>query len=137
MIGKARSKEESCICMTGLLSKNGDTWRRPMYQLLADDIGYINTGKIQADSLPVIFKKLENTKGIIIDIRNYPNEFMPYAMGRYLKRDSTPFVKYTGPAYNYPGAFKVIGTLKNGADHNDSIATFKGLVVILVNEQTQ
>ena len=108
-----------------------------MYQLLADDIGYINTGKIQADSLPVIFKKLENTKGIIIDIRNYPNEFMPYAMGKYLKRDSTPFVKYTGPAYNYLGAFKVIGTLKNGADHNDSIATFKGLVVILVNEQTQ
>ena len=117
--------------------QNGDTWRRPMYQLLADDIGYVNIGKIQTDSLPVIFKKFENTKGIIIDIRNYPNEFMPYAMGRYLKPDSTPFVKYTGPAYNYPGAFKVIGTLKNGAGDKDSITSYKGLVVILVNEQTQ
>jgi carboxyl-terminal processing protease len=31
----------------------------------------------------------------------------------------------------------VIGTLKNGAGNNDSIKTYKGLVVILVNEQTQ
>jgi len=117
--------------------QNGDTWRRPMYQLLADDIGYINIGKIQTDSLPPIFKKFENTKGIIIDIRNYPNEFMPYAMGRYLKPDSTPFSKYTAPVYNYPGAFRLVGTTKNGAGSKDSIPIYKGVVLILVNEQTQ
>mgnify|MGYP003694000455 CR=1 FL=1 len=58
-------------------------------------------------------------------------------MGRYLKPDSTPFVKYTGPVYNHPGAFKVIGTLKMELVTRISIATYKGLVVILVNEQTQ
>ena len=118
--------------------QNGDTWRRPMYQLLADDdIGYINIGKIQTDSLGVIFKKFENTRGIIIDIRNYPNEFMPFEMGKYLKPKPTPFDKYTGPAYNYPGAFRVIGTIENGADNNDTVKVYKGLVIILVNEQTQ
>jgi C-terminal processing protease CtpA/Prc len=117
--------------------KNGDTWRMPMYQLLSDDIGYINIGKIQTDSLPVIFKKFMNTKGIIIDIRNYPNEFMPYAMGKYLKPAYTPFVRYTGPDFNYPGAFKYIGYIKNGASDADSIKTYKGLIVILINEQTQ
>jgi C-terminal processing protease CtpA/Prc len=117
--------------------QNGETWRRPMYQLLADDVGYINIGKIKTDSLPLIFKKFENTKGIIIDIRNYPNEFMPYAMGRYLKPDSTPFSKYTAPVYNYPGAFRVVGITKNGAGSKDSISTYKGVVLILVNEQTQ
>ena len=117
--------------------RNGDTWRLPMYQLLTDDVGYINIGKIKKDSLPVIFKEFVNTKGIIIDIRNYPNEFMPYEMGRYLKPSSTPFVRYTGPDFNNPGAFKYIGFIKNGADDNDSIKTYKGLVIILVNEQTQ
>ena len=117
--------------------QNGDSWRMPMYQLLPDEVGYVNIGKIQKDSLPVIFKKFLNTKGIIIDIRNYPNEFMPYAMGKYLKQACTPFVKYTGPDFKNPGAFKIVGYLKNGACDSDSIKTYRGLVVILINEQTQ
>ena len=117
--------------------RNGDTWRRPMYELLQDDIGYINIGKIKADSLPVIFKTFRNTKGIVIDIRNYPNEFMPYDMGKYLKPAYTPFVRYTGPDYNNPGAFKYIGYIKNGAKETDSVEMYKGLVIILINEQTQ
>jgi C-terminal processing protease CtpA/Prc len=117
--------------------QNGDTWRRPMYELLSDAIGYINIGKIKADSLPVLFKKFRHTKGIIIDIRNYPNEFMPYAMGKYLKPAPTPFTRYTGPDYKNPGGFKLIGYIKNGANETDSIETYKGLIIILVNEQTQ
>ncbi|MBC7873861.1 MAG: hypothetical protein H7Y01_07695 [Ferruginibacter sp.] len=50
--------------------QNGDNWRMPMYKLLSPDIGYISLGKIKADSLPVIFKSFENTKSIVIDIRN-------------------------------------------------------------------
>ena len=108
-----------------------------MYELLSDDIGYINIGKIKADSLAVIFKTFENTKGIVIDIRNYPNEFMPYAMGKYLKPTSTPFVRYTGPDYSNPGAFKYIGYIKNGKTDTDNVKLYQGLIVILVNEQTQ
>lgn len=117
--------------------RNGDSWRMPMYQLLSDDIGYINIGKIRQDSLPLIFEKFSNTKGIIIDIRNYPREFMPYAMGRYLKSSYTPFVRYTGPDFKNPGAFKYIGYISNGPGEGDSIKTYKGLIVILINEQTQ
>ncbi len=117
--------------------QNGDTWRMPMYQLLSDDIGYINIGKIKTDSLPVIFDKLRQTKGIIIDIRNYPNEFMPYAMGKYLKPTSTPFQRYTRPDYNNPGNFSLVGYINNGATKEDSVEIYKGLVIILINEQTQ
>lgn len=117
--------------------QNGDTWRKPMYELLSDDIGYINIGKIKSDSLPVIFKKFMNTKGIIIDIRNYPNQFMPYDMGKYLKPVHTPFQRYTGPDYKRPGGFRLIGYIKNGATEKDSIKTYSGQVIILVNEQTQ
>lgn len=117
--------------------RNGDSWRMPMYQFLSEDIGYINLGKIQKDSVPVIFKKFRNTKGIIIDIRNYPNQFMPYVMGRHLKPSYTPFVKYTGPDFKNPGAFKIMGFIKNGAGEGDSVEIYKGLVIILVNEHTQ
>jgi hypothetical protein len=117
--------------------QNGDSWRKPMYELLSDDIGYINIGKIKADSLAVIFEKFSNTKGIIIDIRNYPNEFMPYAMGKYLKPSYTPFVHYTGPDFNNPGAFKWIGYINNGPVDSDMVKMYKGMVIILVNEQTQ
>jgi C-terminal processing protease CtpA/Prc len=117
--------------------QNGDTWRNPMYQLLSDDIGYINIGKIKTDSLPVIFKEFRNTKGIVIDIRNYPNEFMPNEMGKYLKPTSTPFQRYTGPDYLNPGGFRLIGYIKNGATDSDRVEIYKGLVIILVNEQTQ
>jgi Peptidase family S41 len=117
--------------------RNGDSWRMPMYQLLSKDIGYINIGKIQKDSLPVIFKKFKNMKGIVIDIRNYPTEFMPQALGKYLKPNYTPFVRYTGPDFSNPGAFKYIGYIKNGASDTDQIETYKGMVIILINEQTQ
>lgn len=117
--------------------QNGDSWRRPMYELLADDIGYINIGKMKADSLPVIFKQFKDTKGIVIDIRNYPIEFMPYAMGKYLKPACTPFVKYTGPDYRNPGGFRLIDYIKNGPNEKDSVEMYKGLVTILINEQTQ
>ena len=117
--------------------QNGDSWRRPMYQLLPGDIGYINIGKMKADSLPVIFKQFRNTKGIIIDIRNYPREFMPYAMGKYLKPNHTPFVKYTAPDYRNPGGFRLVDYIKNGPTEKDSVEMYKGMVVILINEQTQ
>ena len=117
--------------------QNGDNWRMPMYKLLSPDIGYISVGKIKADSLPVIFKTFENTKGIVIDIRNYPKEFMPFAMGAYLKTSSTPFVKFTVGNINNPGLFSFTAPLKNGPDEKNNRNTYKGPLVILVNEQSQ
>jgi C-terminal processing protease CtpA/Prc len=58
-------------------------------------------------------------------------------MGKYLKPVSTPFVKYTGPDYRNPGAFKLIGYINNGATDKDSVKIYKGSVIILINEQTQ
>ncbi len=117
--------------------RNGDNWRMPMYKLLSPDIGYISLGKIEADSLPIIFKAFKNTKGIVIDIRNYPKEFMPFAMGAYLKTSSTPFVKITAGNINNPGLFGFTVPLKNGPAEKNNKKTYKGSVVILINEQSQ
>jgi hypothetical protein len=105
--------------------QNGDNWKMPMYKLLSPDIGYISLGKIRTDSLPQIFKTFENTKGIVIDIRNYPSQFMPFAMGEYLKSSSSPFVKFTHGSINDPGLFTYTTTTSNGPQGKSKVKTDK------------
>jgi len=106
----------------------------PMYQKIGEDIGYINLGKIKTDSLPAIFRQLQNTKGLVIDIRSYPSEFMPFALGKYLKPAPSAFVKFTAPDLDLPGRFIMGEPVVNGENNPGS---YKGKIVILVNAQTQ
>jgi hypothetical protein len=117
--------------------RNGDNWRMPMYKLLSPDIGYISLGKIEADSLETIFKTFSNTKGIVIDIRNYPNQFMPFAMAPYIKTSSTPFVKFTRGDIKNPGLFNFSAPMNNGPQEDNTVSSYKGSIIILVNEQSQ
>jgi C-terminal processing protease CtpA/Prc len=106
----------------------------PMYKKLAEDIGYININKIRADSLPVIMKQFENTKGLVIDLRAYPSEFMPFALGSYLKPATSIFVRSTVVDFDLPGRFIKRRSGENGETNPDY---YKGKIVILVNENSQ
>lgn len=105
----------------------------PMYEKMSGDIGYINLGKIKAASLPAIFKAFEETKGLVIDIRNYPSEFMPFALGAYLKPQPSEFVKFTKIDLDLPGRFVMLPALSNGGSNSN---TYKNKIVILVNESS-
>jgi len=106
----------------------------PTYKLLNDSVGYITLATIKASELKTIFKTFENTKGIVIDIRNYPSEFMPFEMAKYIKSESSPFVKFTNGNIDNPGLFTFKYTLSNGSKNKDY---YKGRIVILVDERTQ
>lgn len=107
----------------------------PTYKLLNDSIGYITLATIKAADLKTIFKTFENTRGIVIDIRNYPSEFMPFAMGQYIKPAASPFVKFTIGDVNNPGMFSFLKfPISNGSKNKDY---YKGKIVILVDERTQ
>jgi hypothetical protein len=103
----------------------------PMYKKIGDDIGYINLEKIRGGSLPEIFKQFENTSGLVIDIRNYPLEFMPFALGRYLKPKPSHFVRFSYADLELPGRFTLGEPLINGENNRNY---YKGKIVILVNE---
>ncbi|MES2328306.1 MAG: S41 family peptidase [Bacteroidota bacterium] len=103
----------------------------PMYQKMGDDIGYINLEKIKAASLPEIFKAFENTRGLVIDVRNYPSEFMPFALGKYLKPQPSPFARFTSTDLQLPGRFTMTEPIQNGEKNTDC---YKGKIVILINE---
>ena len=104
------------------------------YRLLSDDIGYIDLGNIKSNLIPEMFKKFQHRKGIVIDIRNYPSEFVVFSLSNYLLPTAAPFVKFTVPNTNHPGVFSWGVTLNVGYENKDS---YKGKVVILVNEITQ
>jgi C-terminal processing protease CtpA/Prc len=105
----------------------------PMYKFLNDSVGYITLANIQKSALKTIFETFKNTKGIVIDIRNYPADFVPFDLAYFLKPASSPFVKFSFGSISNPGLFTYTKPLTNGSQNSDY---YKGKIVILVDEKT-
>lgn len=104
------------------------------FKLINKDIAYINNGSLKREYLPKIWKEIENTKGLIIDIRNYPSDFHIYDLSNYLMPQSTPFVKFTNGSIESPGLFTYTQSLNAGKKNK---SYYKGKVIILINEISQ
>ena len=112
-------------------------WYKPSekksFKLLDNNIGYITLESIKSQDVQDIKKEFINTKGIIIDIRNYPSAFVPFSLGSYFVSSSTPFVKFTEGSVDRPGEFTFSKSLKIPGKRK----TYQGKLVVLVNELTQ
>ena len=104
------------------------------FKIIDKDIAYLYPGTFKNAYLANITNPLKNTKGLIIDMRCYPKEFMVFTFGKYLMPKSTPFVKFSIGSITTPGLFE-IGDPINVGEENQGFYT--GKVVILVNETTQ
>lgn len=103
------------------------------FKMLDDNIGYITLENIKAEDIEPIKNTFLNAKGIIIDIRNYPATFVPFLLGNFFVSHKTPFVKFTRGNLQNPGEFVLGESLTiPGAGK-----TFKGKLVVLVNEDSQ
>ena len=114
--------------------KDPDFEKAEAFRLINENIGYVFPGKYKNAKLREIIKLFANTKGIIIDMRCYPSDFMPFTFGNYIKSSSTPFVKFSIGNPAYPGAFKFSNAINNGEMNHDN---YKGKVVIIVNSTSQ
>lgn len=129
------------------------------FKMLDRNIGYITLANINMRDLNEMGKLFKDTKGIIIDIRNYPSAFIPIALGSYFVSERTDFVKFTKGNPNNPGEF----TFRRGDDIKSDYKTpkigyqqgnsryfgntqpnyymldsnYKGKLVVLVNEKSQ
>lgn len=104
------------------------------FKLINANIAYINNGTVKKDYLPKIWNEVETTKGLIIDIRNYPSDFVIYTLSNYLMPKRTPFVKFTNGSIETPGLFVYGKRLDSGMKKKNY---YKGKVVLLINELTQ
>ncbi|MEO7445053.1 MAG: S41 family peptidase [Ferruginibacter sp.] len=105
------------------------------FKILEMDIAYINNGSLKKTYLPEIWKSLENKKGLIIDDRNYPSDFVIYNLSNYLLPDKMPFVKFSTGNIQTPGFFQYRKNTTAGSNNHKN--NFQGKVVIMVNEETQ
>ena len=86
---------------------------------------------VQASSASNYIDRAKSTKGLVIDIRNYPSDFVVFALGSLLVDRPTPFARFTAADLDNPGAFHWGPeplTLSPQAPH------YPGKVVILVDE---
>jgi C-terminal processing protease CtpA/Prc len=133
---KSLTKTLKRVLLTELSTKIDWQWRvgEKGHRLINDDIGYINLGNIKDVDLEKMMQTFAKTKGIIIDIRNYPNAFMVFKLGKHLYPKPHGFAKFTMPVLNQPGLFGWSKVFKTGEINPNA---YKGDVVILVNEISQ
>ena len=104
------------------------------FKFIQPDIAYLYPGSIKNKYLPLIMSKVQNSKGLIIDLRCYPSEFIVFTLSSFLLPQNTPFVKFSRGSIEYPGLFVIDkGLLSVGRNNSDF---YKGKVIILVNETT-
>ena len=103
------------------------------YKFISKDIGYVTLKSIKDEDIPAIKKEFQGTKGIIIDIRNYPSANVPYTLGSYFVSKPTPFVKLTRVNLNNPGEFN----FDTARVISKSEKPYRGKLVVTVNEETQ
>lgn len=105
----------------------------PAFRRLADDVAYLKLSAVKAADAASYVQQAAGSRCWVIDIRNYPSEFMVFALGQHLVSAPTPFALFTRADPANPGAFFWMGpiVIEPLAPHYD------GKIVILVDEMTQ
>jgi len=75
------------------------------FRLLSKDVAYLKLSTVKAADAAHYVESAAGTKALIIDIRNYPSEFMVFALGQLLVGNETPFARFTVGDLANPGAF--------------------------------
>jgi C-terminal processing protease CtpA/Prc len=104
------------------------------FRLINNKIAYIDNELLKREYIPELWKKIKKTKGLILDLRNYPSDFPIYELSRYLMPNSIPFVRFSQGSVENPGLF-VYSTTANVGRNNKNY--YNGKIVIIVNETTQ
>ncbi len=103
------------------------------FRLLSDQVAYLKLSSVKIADVDHYLQLAANTKGLIVDIRNYPSEFVVFKLGSHFVEQVTPFAKFTYGDLSNPGAFHWSNpeTIKPVAPH------YSGRIVILVDETSQ
>lgn len=102
------------------------------FQLLTPDVAYLKLSSVQVDDTNRYLNRAAGTQGIIIDIRNYPAEFVVFALGSHFVQKPTPFARFTLGNLSNPGTF----TWTEPITLTPSRPSYGGKIVILVDESS-
>jgi hypothetical protein len=105
------------------------------FQLLSSRVAYLKLSSVSAARAAQYVERAQGTEGLIFDARNYPSEFVTYAIGSLLVDKETEFARFALADLSNPGAFywpqAATAKLTPKEPH------YQGRVLILVDEITQ
>lgn len=138
---KVRREDEQVEVVAARVSRSGwwaklsRTHDRPgeAFQLLSKEVAYLKLSAVKAEDAESYFSRAAGTKGLIIDIRNYPSAAMMYPLGTRLVNEPVEFARFTSADLANPGAFyfgRPVGL-------KPAPTRYAGRVVILVDEVSQ
>ncbi|WP_299823290.1 S41 family peptidase [uncultured Pontibacter sp.] len=104
------------------------------WMMLNSDVGYVDLSRLQPKEIKTAMQEIWNSKGIVIDLREYPTKPVSHAVASYLKSENTVHAVMTYPDLKYPGVFRPNTPWRTGV--RDKKGYYKGKVVVLVNEGT-
>jgi C-terminal processing protease CtpA/Prc len=105
----------------------------PTFRRLSRDIAYLKLSSVKSAEMADYLRGAAGARCLIIDIRNYPSEFVVFSLGQHLVKDSTAFVTFTVGDTQNPGAFDWDKTISLTPEK----PYFEGGVAILVDEISQ
>lgn len=127
-------KENQKVTCENLKDKKMAKDEKASHKLLEGNIGYIYPGTLKQGEIDEIMKKFKDTKGLVIDLRCYPSDFIVFSMTKYLMPTAKPFVKFTTTNHEKIGDFSFTKQLEVGTNESNY---YKGKIAILINETTQ
>lgn len=104
------------------------------FKMMDNNILYINHSLLRGKMITENMANWSKVKGVVIDDRNYPGDFLVFKLTPLLLTKPTDFVRFTSTSLQYPGTFVMSSPLQVGENANDC---YQGKVAILVNEDTQ
>jgi hypothetical protein len=105
----------------------------PTFCKISPEVAYIKLSDVKVEDVDDYLDQAVGTRGLVIDIRNYPSAFVPFALGRRLVEKAVPCVIFTKPDYRRPGAFLWTEAVVLRPEGK----RYTGKVAILVDEVTQ
>lgn len=105
----------------------------PAFQRLPGNIAYLKLSTAKVADLRSYLEQAVDTKGWIVDLRNYPAEFFVFALGSHFVERTTDFVTFSMGDADDPGRF----VYRPGKPLTPDRPRYDGPIIILVDEVTQ
>lgn len=105
----------------------------PAFRLLSAQVGYLKLSSAKSAELSRHLEQARDTRGLIVDLRNYPAEFLVFSLGGRLVDQPTPFAVFTGAEPGAPGKF----SFRDGQALQPKAPRYAGRVVVLLDEVSQ
>jgi C-terminal processing protease CtpA/Prc len=115
-----------------LKNDSKDNHKKEKFVIIENNIGYVDMGILGIKDIPEMIEKLQYTKAIVFDLRNYPKGTFD-GISSFLNSKEKIFAIYTKPVLNYPGRYKWAKGTTCGTENNNN---YKGKVVVLLNEES-